>query len=326
MNSIVPDTLRDPRIETRMINANGCDFEVDVCGQGQRLALCLHGFPEHSFSWRQQLPMLADLGFTAWAPNLRGYGASSRPEGIAAYSIEALLSDVAGLIDAAGKDAAGKTETVLIAHDWGAVIAWYFAMRQIRPLKQLVICNVPHPAAMQQAMSFAQLRRSWYALFFQIPRLPEWLLGRNAATGIGEMIRDSACNPDLFPAEVRRVYSDNAAQPGALTAMINYYRALIRGGGSRRQQKLGFPAIETPTLMIWGEEDIALTRETTYGTGEWVEDLTLRYLPRVSHWVQQDAPETVNAMLSAFLQDQPVPELVWEARLQPPVSNTSGVK
>ena len=322
MQNIVPDTLRDPRIDNRMINANDCQFEVDVCGEGERLALCLHGFPEHSFSWRKQLPMLADLGFTAWAPNLRGYGASSRPEGIAAYSIEALLNDVAGLIDAAG-----KRETVLIAHDWGAVIAWYFAIRKIRPLAKLVICNVPHPAAMQQAMSFQQLRRSWYALFFQIPGLPEWLLGRNNATGIGKMIRDSACNPDLFPPEVARVYSDNAARPGALTAMINYYRALIRDGGARRQQKLGFPVIETPTLMIWGEEDIALTKETTYGTEEWVEDLTLRYLPRVSHWVQQDAPETVNAMMSAFLQDQPVPELVWEARLQPPAaSSTSGVK
>ena len=115
MNDIVPDALKDPRIRTEFVDANHLRFEVDVCGSGDRLALCLHGFPEHSFSWRYQLPMLADLGYTAWAPNLRGYGHSSRPEGIEAYSLENLLADVAGLIDAAG-----RREVVLLAHDWGA--------------------------------------------------------------------------------------------------------------------------------------------------------------------------------------------------------------
>ena len=121
--------LKDPRIHTEFVEANGLRFEVDVCGSGDRLALCLHGFPEHSISWRHQLPMLADLGYRAWAPNLRGYGNSSRPEGMAAYSIECLMDDVAGLIDASG-----ASETVLIAHDWGAVIAWHFAIRKLRPL------------------------------------------------------------------------------------------------------------------------------------------------------------------------------------------------
>jgi pimeloyl-ACP methyl ester carboxylesterase len=312
---IVPSSLRDPRIETRFVYANGYEFEVDVCGSGERLALCLHGFPEHSFSWRRQLPMLADLGYRAWAPNLRGYGHSPRPEGMAAYSIENLLGDVAGLIDAAD-----ARETVLIAHDWGAVIAWYFAMRRLRPLDKLVICNVPHPGAMQKAMGLAQLRRSWYVFFFQIPWLPEWWLGRDNATIVGEMFRRSSANPALFPEEITDVYARNAAQPGALTAMINYYRALVRGGGASRQARHGFPVIRTPTLMIWGEDDVALTKETTYATGDYVEKLTLRYLPRVSHWVQQDAPDAVNGMLRAFLSDQPVPELVWRAELVLPGS------
>ncbi len=315
MSHIVPEHLRDPRIETRMVYANGFEFEVDVCGSGGRLALCLHGFPEHAFSWRHQLPMLADLGYQAWAPNLRGYGHSPRPSSMAAYSIEDLMADVAGFIDAAQPE-----ETVLIAHDWGAVIAWYFAMRRLRPLSKLIICNVPHPGAVQQAMTWRQLRRSWYILFFQIPRLPEWLLGRDHARRVGEMIRESSCHPERFPDDVISVYARNAAQPGALTAMINYYRALIRGGGARRQRQQGFPVIRTPTLMIWGEEDVALTRETTYGTEQWVEALTIRYLARVSHWVQQDAPEAVNAMMAAFLKDEPVPELVWEQVLKAPSS------
>lgn len=311
MTDIVPETVRDPRIETRFVEANRQRFEVDVCGNGRRLALCLHGFPEHSFSWRYQLPMLAELGFQAWAPNLRGYGHSSRPEGMEAYAIEHLLADVAGLIDAAGCH-----ETVLIAHDWGAVIAWYFAIRQIRPLSRLIILNVPHPGPAGEAMrSLGQLRKSWYIGFFQLPWLPEQMLGRDGARAVGEAIRGSSVDPDRFPDEVLAVYRNNAAQPGALTAMINYYRALVRGGGARRQREAGYPVIDTPTLMIWGEDDVALTKETTYGTDNYVRDLTIRYLPRVSHWVQQEAPEFVNPMIKAFLMGEPVPHMQWEARL-----------
>ena len=298
-------------MNTEFIDANGLRFEVDVCGDGERLALCLHGFPEHSFSWRYQLPMLAELGFKAWAPNLRGYGNSSRPQGMEAYSIENLLGDVAGLIDASG-----CKETVLIAHDWGAVIAWYFAMRRVRPLAKLIICNVPHPGAAQRAMgNFAQLRKSWYIFFFQLPGLPEWALGRDHAKAVGQAFRSSAVDKARFGDEVTDVYRKNAAQPGALTAMVNYYRALVRGGGARRQQALGFPVIDTPTLMIWGEDDVALTKETTFGTEEFVSDLTIRYLPRVSHWVQQEQPEVVNAMMWAFLMGDNVPYLRWEAQL-----------
>jgi len=312
MSDIVPDSLRDPRIRTEFVEANRLRFEVDMCGEGERLALCLHGFPEHSFSWRHQLPMLADLGYRAWAPNLRGYGHSSRPEGVAAYGIDHLMADVAGLIDAAG-----CRETVLIAHDWGAVIAWFFAMRRLRPLSRLVICNVPHPVPARAAMSgnVAQLRKSWYILFFQIPWLPEQLLGRNGARAVGEAIRGSSVHPERFPDEVIAVYQRNAAQAGALTAMINYYRALVRGGGARRQREAGYPLIDAPTLMVWGEEDVALTKETTFGTEAYVRDLTVRYLPRVSHWVQQEAPEIVNPMIKAFLMGEAVPHLRWEPRL-----------
>jgi len=315
VSEIVPAALRDPRIETRFVEANGLTFEVDCCGSGDRLALCLHGFPEHSFSWRYQLPMLADLGYQAWAPNLRGYGRSDRPAGMAAYSIEALMMDVAGLIDASG-----CREVVLLAHDWGAVIAWFFAMRRMRPLEKLVICNVPHPAPAQRALrrGLAQLKKSWYIFFFQIPGLPERLMGRHDAQPIAEAFRRSCADPEQFPDAVLEVYRRNAAQPGALTAMINYYRALVRGGGAKRQRMAGYPRIETPTLMVWGEDDVALTKETTYGTEAYVRDLTIRYLPHVSHWVQQEAPVAVNAMIAAFLEGRSVPQVKWTMELEPP--------
>ena len=307
----------DSRIRTEIIEVNHLKIEVDMCGDGDKLALCLHGFPEHSISWRNQLPMLADLGYKAWAPNMRGYGNSSVPALMQDYSVENLMDDVAALIDASGCE-----EVVLVAHDWGAVIAWYFAIRQIRPLTHLIICNVPHPVPATRAFrnGWSQLKKSWYILFFQIPLLPEWMMGRSRkkkgmGMGMGQLIRDTASNPENFPDEVIDVYNQNGARPENLTAMVNYYRALIRGGGASRQKKLGFPMIETPTLMLWGEDDLALTKETTYGTDKVVRDFTIRYLPRISHWVQQDAPEAVNAMIAAFLSGKAVPELSWEMKL-----------
>ena len=296
-------------VDTRDLDINGVRLEVDMCGdQGSgHLALCLHGFPEHAVSWRFQMPLLADLGMKVWAPNLRGYGNSASPKNLQDYSIETLMEDVAGLIDASGCE-----EVTLIAHDWGAVIAWYFAMRKVRHLNRLIICNVPHPEAMRSAMSWRQLMRSWYAIFFQLPRLPEWALGRR---GLGDIIQSTSASPDKFSEDVRQLFNANGRRVNGLTGMINYYRALIWGGGSRRQRDLGSPIIETPTLMLWGEDDMALTIETTYGTEKWVRDLTLSYLPRVSHWVQQDAPEEVNAMIKAFILGEEVPKMVWDAKL-----------
>ena len=302
MNEIVPDSLKDPRIQTKILQIGDLEFEIDCCGQGDRLALCLHGFPEHSFSWRYQLPMLADLGYQAWAPNMRGYGNSSKPKGVSSYQLDTLVEDVAAIIEASG-----CKETVLIAHDWGAVVAWHFAINDRLPLSHLIICNVPHPQSMQQAFSWEQLKKSWYIFFFQIPKLPEFLLGRDNAKGVGEMIRNTFVNPEKFPTEIADVFSRNANQPGALTAMINYYRALLRRGNRSNREGESFPIIKTPTLMIWGEEDVALSKETTYGTEKYVEEFNIRYLPNVSHWVQQESPEEVNSMISAFIKDESIP-------------------
>lgn len=277
-------------------------FEVDHCGDGDELALCLHGFPEHSFSWRHQLPMLAEQGFTAWAPNLRGYGNTTRPQGVQAYRLDELIEDVVRLIKASG-----KSKVTLIAHDMGAVIAWEFALRQRLPLERLVICNVPHPQAMKDAFGWTQLRKSWYVFFFQLPWLPEYLMGKNACQSIADGFLRISKNTERFPTEVREVFRRNAAQPGALTAMLNYYRGLLVG---RRQRPRTDPRtpIGVPTLMVWGEDDIALDKSTTMTTANYVNDLTIRYLPGVSHCVQQEQPEVVNEMIAAFVQGRAVPE------------------
>jgi pimeloyl-ACP methyl ester carboxylesterase len=285
------------------IAANGLWFEVETQGEGDALALLLHGFPECAYSWRHQMPLLARLGYRVWAPNQRGYGHSSRPQGIGAYAIEHLVADVAGLIDASG-----ARRVLLAGHDWGAIVAWAFAMHRVRPLERLVILNVPHPGAAARGFGLRQLLRSWYVFFFQLPWLPEWALSRRSHRAIGDAFRAMAIDKSRFPDDACDVYRENAAIPGALTAMVNWYRALVRGGGALRQRRLGYPVIEVPTLMLWGVEDRALGLETTRHTHEFVKDLTLRYLDGVSHWVQQEAPELVNAMLEAWLAGRPVPE------------------
>ena len=291
-------------IRTRRVESNGLDFEVAVCGDGPRFALMLHGFPECSYSWRHQMPLLAEKGYTVWAPDLRGYGGSDRPGRVRDYRMRNLVDDVAGLIDAAGAD-----ETLLVGHDWGGAIAWVFALAGLRPLERFIVMNLPHPRLFRRGLrTWKQLRRSWYIFFFQLPWLPERLLGANGARRVSGMIRGSAAIKDRFPGEVLEVYRKNAAQPGALPAMLAYYRAYIRYGVDKDLARAAYRKLETPTLMIWGEEDTALGRELTIGTDELVSDLTLRYLPGVSHWVQQEAPEVVNAMIDAWLDGREVPE------------------
>jgi pimeloyl-ACP methyl ester carboxylesterase len=285
----------DPTIE--WVKANGLSLEVQVAGDpaSDRLALLLHGFPEHAFSWRHQLPLFARLGYRVWAPNQRGYGNSPKPKGVASYRIDELVADVAGLVDASG-----ARHVTLVGHDWGGLVAWEFAARRARPLERLVIMNVPHPARFREELASnpAQRRRSRYALFFQLPWLPEWLLRRKGAALIDEAFRGMAIDKSRFPDDVLAFYKRNVLQPGAATAMLNWYRAAGRSFGA-----LGAAAttIETPTLLIWGEEDTALGKETTFGTERYVKDLTVRYLPRVSHWVQQEAPEEVNRILEDWL-------------------------
>jgi epoxide hydrolase 4 len=281
-------------ITVRMQEANDLQFELAECGSGDRLALCLHGFPELNFSWRYQMPLLAAKGWRVWAPNLRGYGASSRPEGVAAYTLEHLTDDVAALIDSSG-----AKEVMLVAHDWGAIIAWMFAIQKKRPLSRLVIMNCPHPMVGQREIrKWRQFWKSWYIFFFQLPRLPERALGRDGGEPIRQAFLKMAVDKSRFPKADLDVYAAAASRPGALTAMINYYRALVRLSGFDRA---GDGRVGVPTLMIWGEEDTALNIHCTEGTEQWVPNFTLHRLPGVSHWVQQEAPEKVNDILGAWL-------------------------
>lgn len=278
-----------------IVPSNGIEMEVYEAGEGDRLALLLHGFPEHAVSWRKLMPVLAGMGYRVWAPNQRGYGATTTPAERSAYSADKLLADVAGLIDAA----AAKS-VVLIAHDWGALLAWTFAARKIRPLEKLVILNVPHPLCFKREYQRnpKQRKKSWYTRFFQIPWLPETLLSRKGGAPVAKMLRDTCANKANFTREILAVYAANAARPGGMRGMINWYRSAMNDLMSATD--LG-GVIEVPTLVVWGEKDVALEVSTLDGTDQYVRDLKIVRLPNASHWVQQDDPEAVNSAIKAFL-------------------------
>lgn len=305
--------MSDTTFQTSFIEANGLSFETDMCGNGDKLALFLHGFPESKYSWRYQMPVLARHGYTCWAPNLRGYGMTSRPTAREAYKLDALCEDVAGLIDAArARGIAGPV--TLIMHDWGGIIGWTFALKKLRPLDKIIVLNIPHPSLFTRGLrNFAQLKKSWYIFFFQLPWLPEKMMTARDAQAIGNAFYNMAIDKSRFPKPVLDVYRQNALLPGAMTAMINYYRANF--GSKPPAEWENPPQIQVPTLMIWGEEDSALGKDLTIGTQDLVPQLTMRYLPHVSHWVQQEAPETVNTMIEAWLTGKDVPEAGYGGRL-----------
>ena len=275
-------------IRSRQIEANGLSFAIDEAGEGDRLALLLHGFPEARQAWRRQLPVLADAGWHVVAPDMRGYGGTTRPAALDSYRIEHLVDDVAAIFDALA-----PKKRILMAHDWGGVIAWQVAIRRRAALDGLVILNAPHPAVFARVLrsTWRQMFRSWYVLFFQLPWLPEQQLAANNGEALVRILKGQSQN---FSPELLEIYRRNIAQPGAATAMINYYRAnataLGRTDGTAEK-------IATPTLMIWGENDVALDIALTYGNGDFVSDLAITRLPGVSHWVQEDAPDQVNQLV-----------------------------
>jgi len=277
-----------------VVPANGLEFEVFEAGDGDRLALLLHGFPQHAVSWHNQVPFLAGLGYRVWAVNQRGYGRTSRPKRREDYTLDKLTGDVAGLFDASGAASAA-----LVAHDWGGLVAWTFAIRRIRPLARLVIINVPHPLCFRRELkTWGQRRKSWYIGFFQMPALPELLLSAAAGGLLASRLRRAARRPEALSSEVLDVYRANVSAPGAATAMLNWYRTAGRDVMAARD--LDAP-IDTPTLVVWGEQDIALGLPCLDGIERYCRDLRIERLPGVSHWAPEDAPQEVNRLLGLFL-------------------------
>jgi len=253
------------------------------------LVLLLHGFPEFWYSWRHQIEPLAAAGFRVVAPDMRGYNTSSRPRPWRQYELELLAADIAGLVGALGEQ-----QCFLAGHDWGAAVAYGVAMYQPQVVRRLAILNVPHPVRMLEGFrTLRQLRKSWYMFFFQIPRLPEFLIGRDDFSFAKRSLR--ADSKKAFTDEDLERYVEAWSQPGALTGMINYYRAALRRSPRSAESRLR--PIECETLVIWGMRDRHLGSELAEPPRKWVPHVRVERIEDATHWVQHDAPERVNELL-----------------------------
>ncbi|MGE0537825.1 MAG: alpha/beta fold hydrolase [Pirellulales bacterium] len=293
-SSTITSQLRESFVAT-----NGVSLHVVEAGpvDGPPVIL-LHGFPEFWYGWRKQIDPLAAAGFRVIVPDQRGYNTSDKPRGVAAYNIDLLAADAIGLIDHLGVEKAS-----LVGHDWGAAVTWWAAMRHPERIERAAVLNVPHPVVMRRELkgNFAQLRKSWYMFFFQLPWLPEASLCRHRCQPLVDSLAKTS-RPGTFTAEELEQYRAAFLQPGALTAMINWYRAMLR----TKTAKIASVRIKVPMLMLWGARDRFLGRELGQPSLELCDNGRLEYFEQATHWVQHEEPAGINAELVQYLQ-APVP-------------------
>ena len=269
------------------------DVRLHYVEQGEGpLVLLLHGFPDFHYSWRHQMPALAETGFRAVAPDLRGYNLSDKPNRVSDYTLDRLATDIAELIPRIG-----ETSARVVGHDWGGVVGYAAAAWHPDLVERLVVLNAPHPDEYGRGLrNPRQLARSWYTGFFQVPGAPAVLRARNF-TALRNAIKRSA-TPGAFTEEDLDAYVAAWAEPRAMESMLAYYRAGSRHVFSRRA---ALPVIEQPTLVIWGEKDQALESFFATPSVDLVADLTVERLAEATHWVHMDEPAQVNGALLDFL-------------------------
>ena len=273
------------------ITTNNIKLHYVTQGNGP-LMLMLHGFPEYWYSWRHQIPEFA-RDYQVVAIDLRGYNDSDKPKEKSAYVMNELIQDVKGVIQGLGYE-----KCVLVAHDWGGIIAWNFVDIYPETVEKLIILNLPHPLKLIRSFrTWKQLQKSWYIFFFQIPFLPELLLQYANYNWIDQMFVGIAIGKSIFTLKDIKAYKQAVAKPGALRAMLNYYRNFF----IPQLINKNWDIVAVPTLMIWGEEDTFLGKELTYGTEAYVRDFKIKYIPNCSHWVQQEQPTLVNQYMREFL-------------------------
>ncbi len=272
-------------ISFRFIQVNKLSFHVAVAGPNSGSpVILLHGFPDASFGWEKQIQALAQAGFYVIAPDQRGYNLSDKPRGVRNYTMDLLVADSLALADALG-----FKQFDLAGHDFGALVSWNLVESHPERVKRLAILNVPHPRILNHYLRVNQEQRSrsWYAYFFKLPGLPEMgLRAFNWKVLVSPMARS------LSAADLAR-YRTAWSQPGAITSMVNWYRAL------RFKQVEKNPAqnIEIPTLMIWGKLDPHLMWQMAPESIALCNNGRLELVEDATHWVHQDKPEEVNRLL-----------------------------
>src|SRR5579864_9173563 len=278
-----------------MVHANGLRFRAMVDGPADgEMCILLHGFPEGAESWTKQVEALANAGVLAVAPDLRGYGLSDAPEGVEHYAIDHLVRDVEGILKAFGRQRAH-----VAGHDWGALVAWFFASRRPEMTRTLTVLSVGHPAALAAASlddKDQQERSRYVALFLQEGKAEE-VLAAESYRRLREMYRRGP-NPDAVPLGVVDHFVRSLSRPGRLTAGLNYYRANLSAGGGAWAALARAVKVTAPVVLLWGDQDPALGRRAVEETPRFVGgDYRLEVLEGSGHWLQFERADEVSRSL-----------------------------
>ncbi len=283
--------LLPPVASSTVRTVNGIDVHTVAGGDGP-LVVLLHGFPECWYTWHGQLETLVDAGYRVVVPDQRGYNLSEKPQSVRAYRLPDLARDVVDLVATEG-----RTSAHVVGHDWGGVVAWHLALRRPEVVDSLAVVNAPHPTVYRQHLltNPEQLRRSWYAGAFQLPWLPERLLRRSDFALLERAVRGTAA-PGTYIDETMSYYRRAWERPGTLTAMLNWYRAVLRYPPTYPERR-----VRVPTLVCWGDADVALVPELAIDSYHSCSDARLEFLPGASHWVPHERPERTTALLCGHL-------------------------
>jgi pimeloyl-ACP methyl ester carboxylesterase len=282
-----------PDVESVRLRANGLSFHAVVAGPPDGpLVVLLHGFPEFWYGWRHQIGPLAAAGLRVLAPDQRGYNLSDKPLGARAYVLDRLADDVLGLVEALGHQ-----RFAVVGHDWGGAVAWHLAGRNPERVERAAILNAPPSAAMRPYLRShpSQMAKSWYMAVFQLPALPEALMALGDFAWLRRAIVRSARPGTFTPADIAH-YLGAWRRPGALTAMVNWYRSLPL------QARLPMPGrITVPVRIIWGDRDPFLETGLVDASLALCDVGEAFHLPDATHWVQHEEPDEVNRLLVEFL-------------------------
>lgn len=282
-------------VNFRLIETNGIRLHTAIAGPVDgELVVLLHGFPEFSYGFHRQMEFLAANGYRVVAPDQRGYHLSDKPDRIEDYTIDKLSEDIAGLIKAFG-----ETSAIVIGHDWGGAVAWHLAATKPNCVKKLVAINIPHPAAMPSVLLKNPLQwlKSSYMAFFQLPEVPEKLMAANGFESMKQAMKGTA-RPDAFTEQELERYKEAWSQPGALTGMLNWYRALQRqphAGAENADRHAGAYPLGARRSVFDADagnrkpEVLSGCRTCLDRRGD------------ATHWVHHEQPAIVNRLIKEFL-------------------------
>jgi pimeloyl-ACP methyl ester carboxylesterase len=274
-------------LQHRFVQAGQTRLHIVTAGPPDgRLVVLLHGFPARWSTWRATMAALAGEGFFVVAPDLRGYGESERPTGVASYSITAIVEDVAGLIRALDRPRA-----FVAGHDFGGGVTWALAMTHPELVERMAVLNSVHPVGMERQMrTWSQLKKSWYVFFFLLPWIPEWLLGRRDLAFLRSSLQDDGLSPEVAADVLEGVHP-----PGALHAALQWYRASFRDVVAKKVVPV---KVDLPVLSVWGDRERHLDAPLAVPPADWVSNVRVEHVPEGGHWVHHDAPERVAALLA----------------------------